>query len=232
MTPAYGSVIVDEVQDLTLVGVELLHAIAGEGPDRPLIIGDGQQSVYPGGFTLSEAGISVTGRASILRSNYRNTAEILEAAARLVADDSFDDLEDFDELGARDLEIARKGPAPIRVQARDKRSHDLALAQIIADTTKLFGVSNGDLAVLAMTTSRVKDCKALLARHRVPTVDLESYDGTSTDCVKVGAFRATPEGAGVQVRLPPLPHGRTVDPGGSKRPSQPIASEWSANVVG
>jgi AAA domain/Nuclease-related domain len=84
-----GAVVVDEVQDLNLVGLELLHAIAGDGPDRLLVVGDGQQSVYPGGFTLSEAGISVTGRAAVLRTNYRNTAEILEVAERVVAADTY-----------------------------------------------------------------------------------------------------------------------------------------------
>jgi hypothetical protein len=185
----FMAVVVDEVQDLNLVGVQLLHSLVGDAPDGLLLIGDGQQCVYPGGFTLAEAGIAVTGRSTVLRVNYRNTREILDAATELVAGDRFQDLEDFDELGARDLEIARNGPAPIRVQARDKASHDIALAQMIADTTKQLGVSNGDLAVLAMTRSRVKDCKALLARHRVPTVDLESYDGNSTDCVKVGTFK-------------------------------------------
>jgi hypothetical protein len=90
---AYGPVVVDEVQDLNLVGLQLLHAIAGDGPDRLLIVGDGQQAVYPGGFTLAEAGIAVTGRAAVLRSNYRNAAEILDVAARVVATDEYDDLE-------------------------------------------------------------------------------------------------------------------------------------------
>ena len=59
---AYSSVIVDEVQDLNLVAVQFLKAFTDDGPNQLLIIGDGQQSVYPGGFTLAEAGISVTGR--------------------------------------------------------------------------------------------------------------------------------------------------------------------------
>jgi hypothetical protein len=45
----YSAVIVDEVQDLTLVGLRLLHALAGDRPNGLLLIGDGQQAVYPGG---------------------------------------------------------------------------------------------------------------------------------------------------------------------------------------
>ena len=57
--------IVDEVQDLTCVGLQFLHALVGDRPDGLLMVGDGQQSVYPGGFTLSEAGISVVGRSTV-----------------------------------------------------------------------------------------------------------------------------------------------------------------------
>jgi superfamily I DNA/RNA helicase len=69
----YSAVILDEVQDLNLSAVRFLANLARNHTERLLFIGDGQQSVYPGGFTLSEAGISVTGRAAVLSHNYRNT---------------------------------------------------------------------------------------------------------------------------------------------------------------
>jgi hypothetical protein len=57
----YAAVIVDEVQDLTLVGLRLLHALVGDTPNGLLLVGDGQQAVYPGGFRLSDAGIEIRG---------------------------------------------------------------------------------------------------------------------------------------------------------------------------
>jgi hypothetical protein len=48
------------------------------------MVGDGQQSVYPGGFSLSHLGIDVRGRSSLLKVNYRNTRAILEAARGVV----------------------------------------------------------------------------------------------------------------------------------------------------
>ena len=44
----------------------------------------GQQSIYPGGFTLGVIGIGVRGRSTILSTNYRNTAEVLKAALALI----------------------------------------------------------------------------------------------------------------------------------------------------
>ncbi|MFE0459412.1 UvrD-helicase domain-containing protein [Kitasatospora sp. NPDC058965] len=79
-TPPYAAVITDEIQDLTLTGLKLLHHLAGDAPNGLLLIGDGQQAVYPGGFRVSEAGIDIRGdRGQVLRTNYRNAKEILEA---------------------------------------------------------------------------------------------------------------------------------------------------------
>lgn len=189
LEPGYVAVVVDEVQDLNQVGVQLLHALVGDSPDGLLLIGDGQQCVYPGGFTLAEAGVAVTGRSTVLRVNYRNTQEILEAATALVANDSFDDLDGLAETGRRDFEVARRGPQPIRVDADEVKSHDAALVQIIQDTSRRLGVSLGDLAVLAATKRTVRDYKRVLAGAGLPCVDLEDYDGRTRDQLKVGTFK-------------------------------------------
>jgi hypothetical protein len=187
--PGYVAVVVDEVQDLNRVGVQLLHALVGDAPDGLLLIGDGQQAVYPGGFTLIEAGVAVTGRASVLRVNYRNTAEILEYATELVARDRFDDLEGPEELGARECEVVRSGPRPIRVDAPNVVSHDAALVQMIRDTSRLLGVSLGDLAVLAAHRRTVRTYAGVLRAAGIPTVELQDYDGRTSDAVKVGTFK-------------------------------------------
>ena len=45
----YAAVIVDEAQDLSLAMIRMLHGLVGDGPDAFTLIGDGQQSIYPGG---------------------------------------------------------------------------------------------------------------------------------------------------------------------------------------
>ena len=185
----YGAVVVDEVQDLNLVGLELLHAIAGNGPDGLLIIGDGQQSVYPGGFTLVEAGISVTGRAAVLRANYRNAAEILEVAERVVAQDFFDDLEGTPAVGERDVEVRRRGGTTVTVRSDDQHSLETALVKQIEDATVRLGVSRGDMAVLVFTRAELTHYASVLRRAGIPHIDLMEYDGVTSDRVKVGTFK-------------------------------------------
>ena len=65
VSPAYDAVVVHEGQDLSCVGLRLLHALVGDTPDGLLLVGGGQQAVCPGGFTLVEAGVSVVGRSRV-----------------------------------------------------------------------------------------------------------------------------------------------------------------------
>lgn len=189
VVPAYSSVIVDEVQDLPLVGLQLLHAIAGDGPDRLLLIGDGQQAVYPGGFTLGEAGISVSGRATVLRDNYRNTTTILEAAARVVGGDTFDDLEGTPMAAEGCGAASRAGVPPLVVRAGDRVSLDTALTRQILDTRERLGTRLGDMAVLVLTRADLEHYVRVLRHAGIACADLKDYDGVSVDSLKVGTFK-------------------------------------------
>ena len=212
----YGAVVVDEVQDLNLVGLQLLHAIAGDGPDGLLVIGDGQQAVYPGGFTLAEAGISVTGRAAVLRSNYRNTVEVLEAARKVVEHDAYDDLDGEPLDGSRDVEVIRRGGAVRVAKAADRHSLEAALVSQIEQTQSYHGVPLGDLAVLVATRKDLEHYSAVLRRAGIACIDLRDYDGVTSDQVKVGTFKRAKGLEFKYALLPGLTHGpRRAQPGES-----------------
>ncbi|MEZ0166811.1 3'-5' exonuclease [Kineococcus sp. LSe6-4] len=184
----YAAVLVDEVQDLSRVGVQLLHALGGDGPDGLLLIGDGQQAVYPGGFTLSEAGITVRGRSTVLETNYRNASRIIETAVAVVASDAFADLDDSLEEGARRMEVARDGGVTVRIDAPDARSLDAALVAAVGDLAAA-GTSLGDCALLTATTTDASRYAGVLHRAGVPLVPLEEYAGQTCGRVKVGTIK-------------------------------------------
>ena|SRR5438552_1594539 len=117
LRPPYTAIVVDEVQDLTCVGLMLLNAPVGDAPDGLFLVGDGHQSVYPGGFTLAEAGVSLHGRGAVLERNYRNAREVLTAALAIVSSDVFDDLESDPLPGSRQVEIDRAGEPSSRPSA-------------------------------------------------------------------------------------------------------------------
>ncbi len=184
----YRSVIVDEIQDLDLVALQFLARLAGDGPDSLLLIGDGQQSVYPGGFTLTEAGISVAGRASILKVNYRNTIEILAEANRQLGDDPFDDFDGEAVTGLRDTEIERHGYAVAR-ELGSRSDIAAALVSQIRRTHDNLGVPWGDMAVLTLTLKALEWYQGVLCQGEIPEVELTQYDGVSNDRVKIGTVK-------------------------------------------
>lgn len=181
----YAGVIIDEAQDLSCIQLRMLHALVGDRPDGLHLVGDGQQSIYPGGFTLAEAGISVAGRATVLSTNYRNTAEIVEFASALVTGDDFVDIEGG--MGRADATspVPRHGREPEIARFASRSAHDRALTDAVraarTDTTGW-----GDIAVLALSNHGVSDVEAALTRAGIPTLSLLSYSGTPTDAVKIG----------------------------------------------
>jgi superfamily I DNA/RNA helicase len=184
----YDAVIVDEVQDLTCVGVQFLHALVGDRPDGLMLVGDGQQSVYAGGFTLSEAGISVVGRSTVLNRNYRNGELILRYALAVVADDQFDDLETDPAAGLRTIEPGRPG-GQVRQVAGDLSSQESAMSSHIHELhDEDDDVRYGDMAVLVPTKSDAAHWHQVLMRKGVPAVLLKDYDGVPCEKVKVGTF--------------------------------------------
>lgn len=183
----WSAVLVDEVQDLTLLGLRLCRELAGDGTDALFLVGDGQQALYPGGVTLAEAGISVTGRAVVLRTNYRNTRQILDTASRLVADRAFNDLDATLEPGHRPVEVLRNGP-PVHLQdAPSWRTLSLKLREAIRRDTA-DGIRRGEMAVLCHSHQHLAYLTARLTALDIPHTSLEDWTGEDDERVKLGTI--------------------------------------------
>jgi AAA domain/Nuclease-related domain/UvrD-like helicase C-terminal domain len=183
----FDAVIVDEVQDLTCVGLQFLHALVGDRPNGLLMVGDGQQSVYPGGFTLAEAGISVVGRSTVLARNYRNREQILRHALAVVAGDQFDDLDAGPVGGLRELGASRPGGTVVEVQG-GRVAQGARMCEHILKLHDQDGIRFGDMAVLAPDNSAVSRWRDVLVGAGVPVVPLVEYTGEPVERVKVGTF--------------------------------------------
>lgn len=189
-TSPYRAVIVDEAQDLTEMGLRLAHLLAGGNQEDGLfLLGDGQQSIYPGGFNLANIGIDIRGRSTLLRVNYRNPRRVAELAASIVTGSTYDDLDDQPQPGERDVKIEREGGEPELCAFEDADEHDAALVARIDDLVDRQDTGPGDIAVLVPTNAMVKHYSGLISDLGYGTQKLASYDGTPNDLVKVGTFK-------------------------------------------
>ncbi|MEO7006847.1 MAG: UvrD-helicase domain-containing protein [Terrimesophilobacter sp.] len=204
----YAAVIVDEAQDLSLAMIRMLHSLVGDGPDSFTLIGDGQQSIYPGGYVLSEAGISLAGRGVVLNRNYRNTVEVQEFAARLIVGSTYTDIDDAVApisrrpmarspivgslvVGSSDVELGEKrhGAQPETPHFPTRADRDRALVARIRRAVDLDGVNLGDIAVLCGTNGEAAVIEKILADAHLRTLNLLHYVGLPVPAVKVGTVK-------------------------------------------
>ncbi len=191
--PMYSAAIVDESQDFTSVGLQLVQALVNgpTGTDRPdglFIVGDGAQKIYPGGFTLAQAGVDVRGNSSVLRVNYRNTHQIIDAALACTGREAVDDLGDEYARGDAEVESRREGAKPFLVQVDD---FDEQLAFVAHQVEQLCGdraLSPGDVAVFVSTNKLVKQAVAGLEADGLRCQELTDFRGLTKPLVKVGTF--------------------------------------------
>ncbi|MEP7764251.1 UvrD-helicase domain-containing protein [Sanguibacter sp. 25GB23B1] len=197
------SVIVDEAQDLSCSQIRLLYSLVGDCPDGLTLIGDGQQSIYPGGYTLAEVGISLAGRGIVMDVNYRNTSEIIEFATTLVEGDEFADIEGSTAVRDAVGPVLRSGPEPVLWPAvhggatleslpTGKQREALGLSAMVdrvRSVVQEVGTSLGDVGVLAQRLGDVRAITRALSEAGVPVKQLADYRGHVEDVVKVGTIK-------------------------------------------
>ncbi|MBF6357193.1 ATP-dependent helicase [Nocardia higoensis] len=181
-TEDFALVVVDEVQDFTLMELRLVHLIAGGGPDAQLLlVGDGQQQVYAGGWRLSDAGIPIAGRGRVLRTNYRNRRAVLRYTKMIEAGNTVDDLDGGRGFVLRDSVATLPGGTAVDRHIR-RRDVDAELVRAITES----GQPISDMSVIVNSRKDAEHYQRVLDRAGFPTLALEKYDGTQLDAIKVG----------------------------------------------
>jgi hypothetical protein len=184
--PTYSAVIVDGVEDLPLVGLELMLLLAGEGPDRLLLIDDGQQAAYAGRRTLADAGIVMSDEPSMLTDDHRSSGDVLRLATRMIGTDVHLDVDGVSRPHLAGEAVRRRGPLPAVVEAEDLDALDRELVTRLSEINDS-ETYRGDVAVLVATRTDVDHVRAVLMRAALPVVDLPGVQ-LSRDHIVVGTY--------------------------------------------
>ena len=238
--PTYRAAVIDEAQDLTIMGLQLVRTLVN-GPggvdlsDGLLIVGDGAQRIYPGAFTLRQAGVEVRGRTTVLRRNYRNTAEIESAAMVVAGRATVVDLDDEpgDSPRRRDEErgeAEQSGVRPLLVDCRDDDREKQFLIEWIRAVVGAEQVGLGDVAVFLPFAKSVKAMVRHLKEHNIPAIDLNNYDGVSTEEVKVGNYKRAKGLEFKVVILPRVKAGTVPRKQGKNQSDEEYADQRELNV--
>ncbi len=181
----YEHVIVDEAQDLHPAHWRLIRALAPTGPDDLFLVGDAQQRIYDRKVVLSRYGINIRGRSSVLRLNYRSTAEIVRWSVALLAGSNADDLDD----GGNDPRAYRsvlQGSAPV---VTGYASTNAEVEAMVAEVQSLVGsgAKHDEVIVAARRNDTAEVLRSRLDGAGIPAVTLTESSG-DPDAVHVATF--------------------------------------------
>ncbi|MCY4079238.1 MAG: AAA family ATPase [Caldilineaceae bacterium] len=190
----YRCVVVDEAQDVTLVELQLVRALVAGDPQNPvpkdgiLILDDPAQRIYPGGYRLGWAGVDITGRAQVLRKNYRNVPAVYRAAKRIRGNELVT-MEHEDDKYILDAELGfpdREDEKPILALV-DRDGEFLYLGEKIRDICAAENYSTDEIAVFLKHNSQVYASISFLQSHGISCARL-TRDGFAGDGIRVGTY--------------------------------------------
>jgi len=113
-------------------------------------------------------GVQAQGRTTILKVNYRNTRQILQAASAMATELLRPREKDDDGIPLlQPVSCGRDGPEPIVIDLPSPREQAERIAELMA-TAHNEGHAWGDMAVLCRTWALMDECARALQRRRLP----------------------------------------------------------------
>lgn len=168
----YQAVLIDEGHDFEAAWLQLAAQMVDPLTDSLLLLYDDAQSIYQRRraqqFSFKSVGIQAQGRTTILKINYRNTRQILQAAS-MVADDLLK-AEDCAEDGVplvHPISCGREGHQPLVIKLPQPRDEAFKIADLLTSAHQE-GHAWGDMAIICRHYAEMERCAAVLRHRRLP----------------------------------------------------------------
>jgi Nuclease-related domain/UvrD-like helicase C-terminal domain/AAA domain len=168
----YMALLIDEAHDFEDAWLRMSTALVSPSTQSLLVLYDDAQSIYQTQrrkFNFANVGIDARGRTSILKLNYRNTAEVLALAmqcAQTLLHPEGGERGDDELPLIEPASVGRRGPLPVLIEARHQHEEAALIAQRIA-AARDDGVALQDIAVLCRTRSLMRPIEAALQARQL-----------------------------------------------------------------
>ena len=196
----YTALLVDEAHDFEDAWLRMAVRLVNPATHSVLVLYDDAQSIYQvrrRKFSFASVGIEARGRTSILRMNYRNTAEVLAVAMHIAQSllavgaaatrgrggegtgdgagvGSDDALPEEDAIPlVQPRSAGRRGPLPVLIEAADAAEEARQLADRIGAALAA-GRAPDEIAVLARAKYLMRPIEAELARRGLPVQSMNA----------------------------------------------------------
>ncbi|MGW4682369.1 UvrD-helicase domain-containing protein [Micromonospora taraxaci] len=185
----YDHIVVDEAQDLHPAQWRVLRAAVAPGPDDLFITGDPHQRIYDSRVSLSALGISVTGRSTRLRVNYRSTEEILAWSTGVLLGSRVEDLGGDGDDSLAGYRSLLHGKRPHAAGYPTSQAEIAALVERVGEWLKQ-GVAASEIAVCARFNTTLGDVHEALAAAGTAPVRVRDQPGADVDGVRLATMHA------------------------------------------
>jgi superfamily I DNA/RNA helicase len=168
----YTALLVDEAHDFEDAWLRMAVRLVKPDTKSLLVLYDDAQSIYQQKrrkFNFASVGIDARGRTSILKINYRNTAEVLALSVHCAQSllQGAAEGRDEDEIPlVQPASAGRRGAVPVLIEALDEREEAELVAERVAQA-HAGGRAPEDMAVLCRTKYLMKPIELALARRKI-----------------------------------------------------------------
>jgi hypothetical protein len=171
-TGQYDAVLIDEGHDFKSEWLKLLVQMVHPDSNSLLVLYDDAQSIYGGPkkrrFSFSSVGIQAKGRTTILKMNYRNTAEIL-GVARAFADELLTPSETEEDQAptVQPMSAGRHGPSPLLIKLPSLQAEAEFIANKLIEANRT-GMPWNEMGVLYRRIGIGQQIADALSRKKIP----------------------------------------------------------------
>lgn len=168
----YSALLVDEAHDFQEAWLRLATRLVNPASNSLLVLYDDAQSIYQPQrrrFSWARVGIEARGRTSVLRLNYRNTAEVLALAvccAQSLLQAPGAEADDDAIPLVQPASAGRRGPLPVLVEAATEHEEAELVAERVA-AALAGGLAAQEVALLLRTKRLMRPFERALARRGV-----------------------------------------------------------------
>lgn len=173
----YTALLIDEAHDFQDAWLAMSAKLVTPATNALLVLYDDAQSIYQHKrrkFSFAKLGIKAVGTTSILRLNYRNTAEVLALAMHCAQGIVSEKTGPEGEMQTvQPASAGRRGPLPVLMLASHGRQEAELISQRIAQALA-DGTAPGDIAVLCRIKKHMDGIEHALKAHNISCQSMNS----------------------------------------------------------
>jgi len=167
----FSHIIIDEAQDLTYAQLTVLRQFVDKDNEAISLIADVAQKIYKTDFSWRKIGINILGRSIELKSNYRNTVQIANAANSLLSH------EEHTEEFTDGVLPSTTGEKPSVIYCESFKDQ---VEYLLAELTQIEDLSS--VAILSRNKNHLSDLESQLYKNGYAFVNI-SNGGTTQDAL-------------------------------------------------